>query len=153
VSPVWAKPASPIARPADRGRAKCPIHSGIRLIGLDLGALIAGAKVRASVEDGLRSVLTEVSESDGGRHGAGVGSVSSLNCTPWVEQRSLQRRCRQHPQPVLLARATALHRGHHPEDFAHGGEGRRPHRRFQLVVIREPSREVEREILRASKTL
>ena len=36
-----------------------------RIIGLDMGALVAGAKYRGEFEDRLKAVLTEVSESDG----------------------------------------------------------------------------------------
>ena len=39
---------------------------GLRLIALDLGALIAGAKFRGQFEERLRSVLEEVSRSDSG---------------------------------------------------------------------------------------
>ena len=39
---------------------------GLRLIALDLGALIAGAKVRGQFEERLRFVLEEVSRSDSG---------------------------------------------------------------------------------------
>ena len=39
-----------------------------RLVALDLGALIAGAKFRGEFEDRLKAVLKEVTEADGQDH-------------------------------------------------------------------------------------
>ena len=39
---------------------------GLKLIALDLGALIAGAKFRGQFEERLRSVLSELTEPDSG---------------------------------------------------------------------------------------
>jgi ATP-dependent Clp protease ATP-binding subunit ClpB len=61
-----------------------------RLIGLDLGALVAGASMRGEFEERLKSVLEEVTKSDGEiilfideMHtvvGAGVSSLSYDFC-------------------------------------------------------------------------
>lgn len=41
------------------------LKSPCRLIGLDLGALVAGASLRGEFEERLKSVLEEVTKSDG----------------------------------------------------------------------------------------
>ncbi len=119
---------------------------GQRLVALDLGALIAGAKFRGQFEERLRSVLAEVRDADPGvivfidelhavvssdRSNADAGSIlkpalarGELRCvgatTPEEYRRSIEK------DPAL-------------------------ERRFQQVVIREPGIETSVEILRGLK--
>ncbi len=119
---------------------------GQRLVALDLGALIAGAKFRGQFEERLRSVLAEVRDADPGvivfidelhavvssdRSNADAGSIlkpalarGELRCvgatTPEEYRRSIEK------DPAL-------------------------ERRFQQVVIREPGVETSVEILRGLK--
>ncbi|MFQ6537760.1 MULTISPECIES: ATP-dependent Clp protease ATP-binding subunit [Aphanothece] len=119
---------------------------GQRLVALDLGALIAGAKFRGQFEERLRTVLAEVRDADPGvivfidelhtvvssdRSGGDAGSIlkpalarGELRCigatTPEEYRRSIEK------DPAL-------------------------DRRFQQVVIREPGLETSVEILRGLK--
>jgi ATP-dependent Clp protease ATP-binding subunit ClpA len=119
---------------------------GQRLVALDLGALIAGAKFRGQFEERLRTVLAEVRDADpgvivfidelhtvvsGDRSNADAGSIlkpalarGELRCvgatTPEEYRRSIEK------DPAL-------------------------ERRFQQVVIREPGLETSVEILRGLK--
>ena len=51
-----------------------------RVVALDIGALVAGAKYRGEFEDRLKAVLKEVHEPKG------RSSCSSTRCTPWSER-------------------------------------------------------------------
>ena len=80
-----------------------------RLVALDLGAMVAGAKYRGEFEDRLKAVLKEITEADGrdhllhrraahpGRRGRGRGRDGR----------------RQHAQAGAGPRRAALHRRHH----------------------------------------
>jgi len=124
---------------------------GIRLIGLDLGALIAGAKFRGQFEERLRSVLTEVSESDAAGNGAGVVLfIDELHTVVSSDRSSAD--AGSILKPVLARGELRCIGATTPEDFRRTVE-KDPalNRRFQQVVIREPSREVSVEILRGLK--
>jgi len=122
---------------------------GQRLINLDLGALIAGAKFRGQFEERLRSVLKEVREAEG--EGAGVILfIDELHTVVGPERSSSDAGSILKP---ALARgdlrcigATTL------EEFSRTVE-KDPalNRRFQQVLIKEPGLEESTLILRGLK--
>ena len=124
---------------------------GIRLISLDLGALIAGAKFRGQFEERLRSVLAEVSACDAGGVGAGVVLfIDELHTVVSSDRSSAD--AGSILKPVLARGELRCIGATTPEDYRRTVE-KDPglNRRFQQVVIREPSREVSLEILRGLK--
>ena len=68
-SPAWARRPSPRASPSASCRATCPKGcKSKRILALDMGALIAGAKYRGEFEDRLKAVVKEVADSRGRDH-------------------------------------------------------------------------------------
>ena len=122
---------------------------GQRLISLDLGALIAGAKFRGQFEERLRSVLKEVREAEGG--GAGVILfIDELHTVVGPERSSSDAGSILKP---ALARGDLRCIGATtPEEFSRTVE-KDPalNRRFQQVVIKEPGLEESTLILRGLK--
>ena len=119
---------------------------GLRLVALDLGALIAGAKFRGQFEERLRSVLEEVSGSDSGV----VLFIDELHTVVGSDRSSTDAGSLLKP---ALARGDLRCIGATtPEDYRLTVE-KDPalNRRFQQVVIREPDRELSLEILRGLK--
>src|SRR5437899_4341594 len=121
---------------------------GKRLVALDIAAMVAGAKYRGEFEDRLKAVLKEITESEGEiicfidelhtlvGAGAAEGAVDAANMLkPALERGEL--RC---------VGATTLdeYRKHVEKDPALG-------RRFQPVMVREPSVEDTIAILRGLK--
>lgn len=119
-----------------------------RLIGLDLGALVAGAKMRGEFEERLKAVLKEVTDSDGEiilfideMHtvvgaGAAQGSMDASNLLKPALARG-QLRC-------IGATTMNEYRKYIETDKA-------LERRFQQVMIEEPSPEDTVSILRGLK--
>ncbi len=119
-----------------------------RIVGLDLGALIAGAKFRGEFEDRLKAVLKEITESDGAvilfidelhtlvGAGAAEGAIDASNMLKPMLARG-ELRC---------VGATTLdeYRKHVEKDAA-------LERRFQQVYVGEPSVEDTIGILRGLK--
>ena len=65
-SPASARPPSSRASPSASSRATCPSRlRGKRLVALDLGAMVAGAKYRGEFEERLKAVLAEIKNSEG----------------------------------------------------------------------------------------
>ena len=121
---------------------------GKTLIALDIGALVAGSKYRGEFEDRLKAVLKEITESDGQiicfidelhtlvGAGAAEGAVDAANMLKPALARG-ELRC---------VGATTLdeYRKHIEKDAA-------LERRFQPVMVREPSVEDTISILRGLK--
>jgi len=128
---------------------------GLRLIALDLGALIAGAKFRGQFEERLRSVLAEVKEPEQGR-GAGASDggvvlfIDELHTVVSTDRSSAD--AGSILKPALARGELRCIGATTPEDYRRTVE-KDPalNRRFQQVVIREPSKEVSLEILRGLK--
>jgi ATP-dependent Clp protease ATP-binding subunit ClpB len=122
---------------------------GQRLISLDLGALIAGAKFRGQFEERLRSVLKEVREAEG--EGAGVILfIDELHNVVGPERSSSDAGSILKP---ALARGDLRCIGATtPEEFSRTVE-KDPalNRRFQQVLIKEPGLEESTLILRGLK--
>ena len=122
---------------------------GQRLIGLDLGALIAGAKFRGQFEERLRSVLKEVREAEG--EGAGVILfIDELHNVVGPERSSSDAGSILKP---ALARGDLRCVGATtPEEFSRTVE-KDPalNRRFQQVLIKEPGLQESTLILRGLK--
>ena len=119
---------------------------GLRLVALDLGALIAGAKFRGQFEERLRSVLEEASGSDSGV----VLFIDELHTVVGSDRSSTDAGSLLKP---ALARGDLRCIGATtPEDYRLTVE-KDPalNRRFQQVVIREPDLELSLEILRGLK--
>ncbi|MBM5783958.1 MAG: AAA family ATPase [Cyanobacteria bacterium K_DeepCast_35m_m1_288] len=122
---------------------------GQRLISLDLGALIAGAKFRGQFEERLRSVLKEVREAEG--EGAGVILfIDELHNVVGPERSSSDAGSILKP---ALARGDLRCIGATtPEEFSRTVE-KDPalNRRLQQVLIKEPGLEESTLILRGLK--
>ena len=118
----------------------------LRLVALDLGALIAGAKFRGQFEERLRSVLDEVSGADSGV----VLFIDELHTVVGSERSSTDAGSLLKP---ALARGDLRCIGATtPEDYRRTVE-KDPalNRRFQQVLIREPDLDLSLEILRGLK--
>ena len=119
---------------------------GLKLIALDLGALIAGAKFRGQFEERFRSVLSEASDPDSGvilfideLHTL-IGKDKSINDAGSILKPILAR------GEIRCIGATT------PEDYKKNIE-KDPglNRRFQQVIIKEPSLDLSIEIVRGIK--
>ncbi|MFN9427733.1 MAG: ATP-dependent Clp protease ATP-binding subunit [Cyanobacteriota bacterium] len=119
---------------------------GVRLVALDLGALIAGAKFRGQFEERLRGVLEEVRDAEG-RNGGVVLFIDELHTVVGGERAAADAGSLLKP---ALARGDLRCIGATtPEDYRRTiGKDPALERRFQQVVIREPDRDTCLEILR-----
>ena len=119
---------------------------GVRLVALDLGALIAGAKFRGQFEERLRGVLEEVREAEGSNGGV-VLFIDELHTVVGGERAATDAGSLLKP---ALARGDLRCVGATtPEDYRRTiGKDQALERRFQQVVIREPDRDTCLEILR-----
>jgi len=118
---------------------------GLRLVALDLGALIAGAKFRGQFEERLRSVLAEVREAEAG---AGVVLFIDELHTVVANDRS-SADAGSILKPALARGDLRCIGATTPEDYRRSIE-KDPalERRFQQVLIREPDSDTCLEILR-----
>jgi ATP-dependent Clp protease ATP-binding subunit ClpB len=131
---------------------------GLRLVALDLGALIAGAKFRGQFEERLRSVLAEVRDHDGargedgegGRTGGVVLFIDELHTVVGSDRSGAD--AASILKPVLARGDLRCIGATTPEDYRRSIE-KDPalERRFQQVVIREPDGPTCLEILRGLK--
>jgi ATP-dependent Clp protease ATP-binding subunit ClpB len=119
---------------------------GVRLVALDLGALIAGAKFRGQFEERLRGVLEEVRDAEA-TNGGVVLFIDELHTVVGGERSAADAGSLLKP---ALARGDLRCIGATtPEDYRRTiGKDPALDRRFQQVVIREPDRETCLEILR-----
>jgi ATP-dependent Clp protease ATP-binding subunit ClpB len=122
---------------------------GVRLVALDLGALIAGAKFRGQFEERLRGVLEEVRDAEG-RGGGVVLFIDELHTVVGGERASADAGSLLKP---ALARGDLRCIGATtPEDYRRTiGKDPALERRFQQVLIREPDRDTCLDILRGLK--
>ena len=123
---------------------------GLRLIALDLGALIAGAKFRGQFEERLRSVLKEVREADGDHAGGVILFLDELHTVVGSERSGGDAGSILKP---ALARGDLRCIGATtPEEFSRTVE-KDPalNRRFQQVLIKEPGLQESTLILRGLK--
>ena len=123
---------------------------GLRLVALDLGALIAGAKFRGQFEERFRSVLAEIGEAEV------RGSETTGGVVLFIDElHTVVDGERSGPDVGSLLKP-ALARGElrcigasTPEDFRRTvAKDPALERRFQQVTIREPDRDTCVEILR-----
>ncbi len=119
---------------------------GIRLVSLDIGALIAGAKFRGQFEERLRSVLSEVSEPDSGV----VLFIDELHTIVSNDRSSADAGSLL--KPFLASGDLRCIGATTPENYRRTVE-KDPalNRRFQQVEIKEPNLELSLEILQGLK--
>jgi ATP-dependent Clp protease ATP-binding subunit ClpA len=122
---------------------------GLRLVALDLGALIAGAKFRGQFEERLRSVLQEVRDSDAAGEGV-VLFLDELHTVVSGERSSTD--AASILKPALARGELRCIGATTPEDYRRSIE-KDPalERRFQQVTVREPDRDTCVQILRGLK--
>jgi ATP-dependent Clp protease ATP-binding subunit ClpB len=122
---------------------------GLRLVALDLGALIAGAKFRGQFEERLRSVLQEVRDSDAADEGV-VLFLDELHTVVSGERSSTD--AASILKPALARGELRCIGATTPEDYRRSIE-KDPalERRFQQVTVREPDRDTCVQILRGLK--
>ena len=123
---------------------------GQRLISLDLGALIAGAKFRGQFEERLRSVLKEVREAESAGEGGVILFIDELHNVVGPERSSSDAGSILKP---ALARGDLRCIGATtPEEYSRTVE-KDPalNRRFQQVLIKEPGLDDSTLILRGLK--
>jgi ATP-dependent Clp protease ATP-binding subunit ClpA len=124
---------------------------GLRLVALDLGALIAGAKFRGQFEERLRAVLKEVRDADGVPGAAGVVLFIDELHTVVSNDRS-NADAGSVLKPALAQGYLRCIGATTPEEYRRSIE-KDPalDRRFQQVLIKEPGLDTSVEILRGLK--
>ena len=132
---------------------------GVRLVSLDLGALIAGAKFRGQFEERLRQVLDAVREGEGRRGDGGEDAGPGGGVVLFIDElHTIVGGERSGPDAASVLKP-ALARGDlrcigatTPEEYRRTIE-KDPalERRFQQVLIREPDQDTCLQILRGLK--
>ena len=119
---------------------------GQRLVALDLGALIAGAKFRGQFEERLRSVLAEVRDSESGV----ILFIDELHTVVSSDRSSAD--AGSILKPALARGELRCIGATTPEDYRRSIE-KDPalERRFQQLLIKEPGLDISVEILRGLK--
>jgi ATP-dependent Clp protease ATP-binding subunit ClpB len=123
---------------------------GQRLVALDLGALIAGAKFRGQFEERLRSVLAEVREGEGRGEGGVILFIDELHTVVSSERSSADAGSILKP---ALAQGELRCIGATTPDEYRRSIARDPalDRRFQQVLVKEPGLDTCVQILRGLK--
>ncbi len=118
------------------------------LVALDISALVAGAMYRGQFEERLKSVLKEITESDGRI----ITFIDELHVLMGAGGGRRIRRRLQHAQAHAGPRRAAPHRRHHAQRVSRvHREGRRPRAPLPAGLRREPSVEDTIAILRGLK--
>ena len=119
---------------------------GLRLISLDIGALIAGAKFRGQYEERFRSLLSEVSESEPGV----ILFIDELHTIVSKERSNTDTG--NLLKPLLASGDIRCIGATTPESYRRTIEKEQAlDRRFQQVLIKEPSLDLSLEILKGLK--
>lgn len=119
---------------------------GLKLISLDIGALIAGTKFRGQFEERLRSVLARASNPDAGV----ILFIDELHTVLSTDRSSADAGSLL--KPVLASGDLRCIGATTPESFQRTIEKDQAlNRRFQQVPIKEPNLEVSVDILRGLK--
>jgi ATP-dependent Clp protease ATP-binding subunit ClpA len=119
---------------------------GLRLVALDLGALIAGAKFRGQFEERLRSVLEEVRQDPQGV----VLFIDELHTVVSSDRASTD--AGSILKPALARGELRCIGATTPEDYRRSiAKDPALDRRFQQVLVREPGLDTSLEILRGLK--
>ncbi len=119
---------------------------GLKLISLDIGALIAGSKLRGQFEERLRSVFKEASDPNSGV----VLFIDELHTILGTERSSSN--VANLLKPALASGEIRCIGATTPENYRNTIEKDQAlNRRFQKVQIKEPSIELSIEILRGIK--
>ncbi len=119
---------------------------GLKLISLDIGALIAGAKFRGQFEERLRSLLTEISESEPG----GILFIDELHTVVSKERSNLDAGSLL--KPLLASGDLRCIGATTPENYQRTIEKDQAlDRQFQQVLIKEPNLDLSLEILKGLK--
>jgi ATP-dependent Clp protease ATP-binding subunit ClpA len=122
---------------------------GQRLVALDLGALIAGAKFRGQFEERLRSVLAEVREGEGGDGGV-ILFIDELHTVVSSERSSAD--AGSILKPALAQGELRCIGATTPDDYRRSiAKDPALDRRFQQVLIKEPGLDTCVQILRGLK--
>ena len=119
---------------------------GLKLISLDIGALIAGTKFRGQFEERLRTVLKEVSDPESGV----ILFIDELHTVLNTDRSSADAGSLM--KPLMASGELRCIGATTPENYRRTIEKDQAlNRRFQQVLIKEPSLELSLEILRGLK--
>nr|AUG32350.1 putative ATP-dependent Clp protease [Paulinella longichromatophora] len=128
------------------GKVPAPLK-GLRLVALDIGALVAGTKFRGQFEERLRNLLNEINSPEAGV----VLFIDELHSLVNSDRSTAD--ANSFLKPALARGEFRCIGATTPEDY-HRTVARDValNRRFQQIIIKEPSEEVSIEIVRGIKS-